>query len=80
MKDFEMNLPPLPEPAGKLGYEARTQWEDDWISSEDAYTESQLREYAAQVVEACAKSVEALERNGAWVTREEVLNAIRRMK
>ena len=34
----------LPEPQGKIGYEAG-RWEYEWISSEDGYTESQLRDY-----------------------------------
>jgi len=32
----------LPEPAGKVAYEAADQWSTDWISSEDAYTHAQL--------------------------------------
>jgi hypothetical protein len=62
-----MNLPELPEPA----------YTDSALHEPTTYTEAQLLDYRAAVIEACAKEVEALERNGAWVTREEVLNAIR---
>jgi len=67
-----MTLPPLPEPA--------YQHYGRYLEPVVGYTEAQMLAYRDATVEACAESVEALERNGAWVTREEVLNAIRSMK
>ena len=38
-------IPELPEPAGLLAHEARL-YEREYISSEDAYTDDQMRQYA----------------------------------
>ena len=59
-------LPPLPKP--------------QWLGDIHGYTEAQLLAHQAAVVEACAKAVESLERNGAWITKVETLDAIRSMK
>jgi hypothetical protein len=40
-----LRYPELPEPEGRIVYEARD-YEQAWISSQDAYSEDQLRKYA----------------------------------
>jgi len=50
---------------------------DKVFSPQAVYTAEQVAAAIAAEREACAKVVEAIERNGAWVTKEEAAAAIR---
>lgn len=52
-----MTTPKLPEAAGKVAYEARA-YEQGWISSEDAYTASQVREILEIAAKGCIDAIE----------------------
>ena len=56
----------LPEPDGKLYHEAR-EYEQGWVSSEDAYAESTVRRLIAEAIEAYkAKLVEGVGEPVGW--------------
>lgn len=51
-------LPVLPEPYG-CGILIQSQYEEDYVSHQDAYTEDQLEEVQLQAVRACAMACES---------------------
>jgi hypothetical protein len=70
----------LPEPEGKIAYDG-LQWEEDWISSQPAYSEEQLIQVRHDALEDAEDLIcEKIGRSGAWLTRAEAAEAVRKLK
>jgi hypothetical protein len=51
----------LPEPEGSIGYSSG-RWEYDWTSSQDAYSEAQLKQYGDDRAREALESAAAISR------------------
>lgn len=58
MPEAKRDEVPLPEPVGRVFHDG-SEFEDPWVSTLDAYTADQLREYGRQCAQAALESTSA---------------------